>query len=97
MTKHTSSFRSLGIRNLKSSGNSAVKFTVGAASKATVGVFRYMATDHLGMADSLSRMPKMGAWASLKYALWMFLIRMAAIAITAVIFFIVILFLASLS
>ncbi len=53
MAKRTSSFRSNGIRNLKSSGNSVAKFTVGAASKATVGVFRYMATDHLGMADSL--------------------------------------------
>ncbi len=96
MTKRTSSFHRLGIRNLKSSGNSVVKFTGNAASKATVGVFRYMATDHLGMADSLSRMPKMGAFDSLKYVLWMFLIRMAAIAITAAIFFVVILFLASL-
>ncbi len=69
MAKRTSSFRSPGIRNLKSSGNSALKFTGRAASKATVGVFRYMATDHLGMADSLSRMPKMGALYSLKYAL----------------------------
>ncbi len=76
MAKPTSSFRRLGTRNLKSSGSSAVKFTGNAASKATVGVFRYMATDHLGMADSLSRMPKMGAWESLKDTLWMFLIRM---------------------
>ncbi len=53
MAKRTSSFRRLGIRNLKSSGSSAVKFTGNAASKATVGVFRYMAIDHLGMADSL--------------------------------------------
>ncbi len=97
MAKRTSSFRSQGIRNLKSSGSSAVKFTGNAASKATVGVFRYMATDHLGMADSLSRMPKMGAWDSLKYTLWMALIKLAAIAITAVIFLVVILFLASLS
>ncbi len=96
MAKRTSSFRSLGIRNLKSSGNSVVKFTGNAASKATVGVFRYMATDHLGMADSLSRMPKMGAWESLKYTLWMFMVRVAAISITAAIFFVVILFLASL-
>ncbi len=96
MAKRTSSFCSNGIRNLKSSGNSAVKFTVGAASKATVGVFRYMATDHLGMADSLSRMPKMGAWESLKYALWMLLIRMAAIAITGAILFILIVFLGQL-
>ncbi len=96
MAKRTSSFRSNGIRNLKSSGSSVAKFTVGAASKTTVGVFRYMATDHLGMADSLSRMPKMGAWESLKYALWMFLIRVAAIAITALIFFVVIVFVASL-
>ncbi len=28
MAKRTSSFRSLGIRNLKSSGNSVAKFTV---------------------------------------------------------------------
>ncbi len=96
MAKRTSSFRRLGIRNLKSAGSSAVKFTVGAASKATVGVFRYMATDHLGMADSLSRMPKMGAFDSLKYTLWMALIRLAAITITAIIFLVVILFLASL-
>ncbi len=96
MAKRTSSFRSNGIRNLKSSGNSVVKFTGNAASKATVGVFRYMATDHLGMADSLSRMPKMGAWESLKYTLWMFMVRVAAISITAAIFFVVILFLASL-
>ncbi len=97
MAKRTSSFRSLGIRNLKSSGSSALKFTGRAASKATVGVFRYMATDHLGMADSLSRMPKMGAFDSLKYVLMQFFIRMAAIAITAIIFFVVILFLASIS
>ncbi len=97
MAKRTSSFRRLGIRNLKSSGSSAVKFTGNAASKATVGVFRYMATDHLGMADSLSRAPKMGAFDSLKYALMQFLIRMVAIGITAVIFLVVILFLASLS
>ncbi len=96
MTKRTSSFRRLGIRNLKSSGNSVVKFTGNAASKATVGVFRYMATDHLGMADSLSRMPKMGAFDSLKYALWMFLIRVAAIAITGAILFILIVFLGQL-
>ncbi len=95
MAKRTSSFRSLGIRNLKSSGNSAAKFTVGAASKATVGVFRYMATDHLGMADSLSRMPKMGAFDSLKYVLMQFLIRMAAIGITAIIFLVVIVFVAA--
>ncbi len=37
MSKRTSSFRSQGIRNLKSSGNSAVKFAGRAAGKAAVG------------------------------------------------------------
>ncbi len=97
MSKRTSSFRRLGIRNLKSAGSSAVKFTGNAASKTAVGLFKYAATDHLGMADSLGRMPKMGAWESLKYTLWMFLIRIFAIGITAVIFFVVIVFVASLS
>ncbi len=53
MAKRTSSFRSLGIRNLKSAGNSAVKFTGRAASKTAVGLFKYAATDHLGMGDVL--------------------------------------------
>ncbi len=96
MAKRTSSFRSLGIRNLKSSGNSVVKFTGNAASKATVGVFRYMATDHLGMADSLSRMPKMGAFDSLKYILMQFVIRVFAIAVVGAILLILIVFLGQL-
>ncbi len=91
MAKRTSSFRSQGIRNLKSSGSSAVKFTGNAASKAAVGLFKWAATDHLGM----GKMPPMGAWDSLKYVLMQFFIRMAAISITAVIFLVVILFLAS--
>ncbi len=49
----TSSFRSLGIRNLKSSGNSVAKFTGRAAGKTAVGLFKYAATDHLGLGDVL--------------------------------------------
>ncbi len=90
-------YRKRSMRNFSSAGNSVVKFTGRAASKATVGVFRYMATDHLGTGDALNRMPKMGAFDSLKYVLMQFLIRMVAIGITAVIFFVAILFLASIS
>ncbi len=92
-----SPYKKRAMRNFSSAGNSVVKFTGRAVSKTAVGLFKYAATDHLGMADSLSRAPKMGAFDSLKYALWMFLIRMAAIAITAVIFFVVIVFVASIS
>ncbi len=96
MAKRTSSFRSQGIRNLKSAGNSAAKFTGNAASKTAVGLFKWAATDHLDMKGAYSRMPKMGAFDSLKYVLMQFLIRMAAIVITAIIFLVVIVFLASL-
>ncbi len=91
-----SPYRKRSVRNFSSAGNSVAKFTGNAVSKTAVGLFKYAATDHLGMADSLSRMPKMGAWDSLKYALWMFLIRMAAIAITGAILLILIVFLGQL-
>ncbi len=96
MAKRTSSFRSQGIRNLKSAGSSAAKFTGRAVSKTAVGLFKYAATDHLGTGDSLEYMPKMGAVDTLWQILIQFLIRVAAITITAVIFFVVIVFVASL-
>ncbi len=57
MAKRTSSFRSLGIRNLKSSGNSVAKFTVGAASKTAVGLFKAATGDHLDIKGAFSRIP----------------------------------------
>ncbi len=96
MAKRASSFRSQGIRNLKSAGSSAVRFTGRSAGRAAVGLFKYAATDHLGLAESLRSAPKMGAFDSLKHVLMQFLIRMFAIAITGVILLILIVFLGQL-
>ncbi len=98
MAKRTSSFRSNGIRNLKSSGSTAVKFTGRAASKAAVGLFKYAATDHLDMQGAYERIPSgIGVVETLWQILIQFFIRMVAIGITAIIFLVVIVFLASLS
>ncbi len=89
MANPASNRHASAMRNLSSAGNSATKFTRRSASNATVATVKWLATDHLDMKGAYSRMPSgMGALYELKYILMQFLIRMVAIAITAVIFFV---------
>lgn len=75
MAKHAKSFRSQGIRNLKSAGYSAARFTGRTTGKAAAGLFRCATTDYSGMGGAISRMPKMGLWDSLRYIFTLFMIH----------------------
>ncbi len=77
-------------RNLQRAGNNLAKATGRATEKAAVGVFKWATTDHLGMGKAIINMPKMGFFASIKYVLMQFLIRLYAIAIMGVIVFVAI-------
>lgn len=62
----------------------AANATLNLASKATVSTFRWIATDHTGMSQAMSRMPKMGFLDSMKYILEHFIISVIAALIGAV-------------
>ncbi len=86
-------YRKRAVRNFGSAANSVVDV----GSKAAVGLFKYVATDHLDMQGAYNRMPDgLGAVAELKYILMQFVIRMAAIAVVGAIMLILIVFLGQL-
>jgi len=69
-------YKKRALRNLRSAGYSAAKFTGDTTSKIIVGLSRWVVTDHTGMGRALDRMPKMGFIASVQYMLKHFLIAM---------------------
>ena len=69
------------MRNLKSSGWKAAKFTGRTLDKATSGLFRWLTTDHSGMTRMLIMMPEMGFWDSIKYILTCFFIAIAGMVL----------------
>lgn len=88
---------SQGMRNLRSAGWQAAKFTgktadkaTGAAEKAAVGLFRWVTTDHSGMGKALDNMPSMGFFNTAKYILNQFLIAVAGTIVTGVLVFVLI-------
>ena len=72
------------LRNLKSSWWKASQFTARTLDKTASGLFRWLTTDHSGMARMLALMPEMGFWNSVKYALIRFLITLAGIVLQIV-------------
>lgn len=61
------------IRNLRSSGWEAAKFTRKTLNKTAAGLFRLLSTDHSGMSEMFTLMPKMGFLDSIKYVFMCFL------------------------
>ena len=72
------------MRNLKSSGWRAAKFTGRSLDKTASGLFHWLTTDHSGMTRMLTLIPEMGFWNSVKYALIRFLITLAGIVLQIV-------------
>ena len=58
------------IRNLRAAGLKSAKFT----GRATVGLFRWLTTDRLGMGKTLDYMPKLGFLDRVRYGFLKFLI-----------------------
>lgn len=86
-----------GMRNLRSAGWQAAKFTgrtadkaAGAAEKAAVGLFRWATTDHYGMSRALANMPSMGFLDTARYILIHFFIAVAGAVLTGVLVFVLI-------
>ena len=88
MTKRNSQ----AMRNLKSAGWQAAKFTGRTTDKAAVGLFRWAATDHSGMGRALNNMPSMGFLDTLKYILMQFLMVVVGSVISGVLMFLLIAF-----
>lgn len=70
MTTRYGNFKRRGIRRLRSAGVNGLKCTAIAAEKAAVGLFRWAATDHSGMARAMDKLPKMGIPDTLKF-IWL--------------------------
>ena len=66
--------RRRSIRNLRSSGWKAAKFTGRTLDKTATTLFRWLTTDHSGVTRMLILMPQMGLLDSVKYVLMCFLI-----------------------
>lgn len=77
-------------RNLQAAASQATNATLNLSSRATVGTFKWLVTDHTGMSQAMSRMPKMGFWESMKYTLEQFVWSVMATLIGAVWLFILI-------
>jgi len=76
--------RRRSIRNLKSSGWEAARFTGRTLDKTATGLFRWLTTDHSGMTRMLTLMPQMGILDSVKYVLMCFLITLTGIVLQVV-------------
>ena len=82
--------QSRAIKNLKSAGWTAAKFTGRATEKSAVGLFRWATTDHTGMSRALENMPSMGFLDTVKYVLLQFLIAVAVSVLSGVLIFVLI-------
>lgn len=71
-----------GMRNLRSAGWQAAKFTGRTADKAAVGLFRWVTTDHSGLRSALENMPSMGFLYTAKYLLMKFLFAVVGAVLT---------------
>jgi len=74
--------RSSGMRNLRSAGWTAAKFTGRTTEKAAVGLFRWATTDHYGTREAFDRAAGMGFLEGLKYILLQLVIAIVAAALT---------------
>ncbi len=81
------------LRNLGSAGSELVKFTGDTTGKAVIGLFKWAATDHSGINDAFSQMPKMGLFEGLRYTLMLALIRIVGTIVVGVLMFLLILLL----
>ena len=79
------------LRNLKSTGWKAAKFTGRTLDKTVSELFRWLTTDHSGITRMLTLMPDMGFWDIVKYALMRFLITLAGIVLQIVWLYLIIL------
>lgn len=78
------------MRDLRSAGWTAAKFTGRTAEKAAVNLFRWAATDHTGLSRAVENMPEMGFLASLKHILVQFLIAIVGVVIAGAWIYVVI-------
>jgi len=76
--------RSQGIRNLQSAAEKTAKFTGSTAEKAAVGLFRWMATDHIGNGQAFQHMPTSGFLDALRYILMELFIGILTAVLTGV-------------
>ncbi|CAG0999310.1 hypothetical protein MTYP_02760 [Methylophilaceae bacterium] len=70
---------SQGMRNLRSAGWDAAKFTGRTTEKAAVGLARWATTDHSGMGKAFENMPSMGFIETIQYALMVIVFAMVGI------------------
>lgn len=75
---------SRGMRNFRSAGWEAAKFTGRTADNAAVGLARWVTTDHSGMGKALENMPSMGFIDSVRYILVRFIISMIGVVLSGV-------------
>lgn len=83
---------SRGMRNLRSAGMTGLNFTAKTVEKSAGGLFRWAATDHSGMSQMMSNMPKMGFIDSIKYTVSCFFIAIGHVFLVAFLYFILIAF-----
>lgn len=88
----SSNIRSNGMRNLRSAGSSAAKFTGRTAEKSVVGLASWATTDHSGMGRALSNIPSMGLLDTLGYIIKQFLIAVAGAVLSGALVFLLIAF-----
>lgn len=74
MTRQYNKRSSRGMRNLRSVGWSALKFTARTTDKAANNFAGWITTDHSGMSDAIKNMPSMGFLQSLGFVLTQFII-----------------------
>lgn len=79
-----------GMRNLKSSGWSATKFTGNTTEKAATGLFHWMTTDHTGTSEAFANMPLMGFLDTIKYILFYIFCGILSAVLTGAIAFVLI-------
>lgn len=72
---------SQGMRNLRSAGWDAAKFTGRTTEKAAVGLARWATTDHSGTGKAFENMPSMGFIETIGYILMIFFFAMVNIVI----------------
>lgn len=76
----------------RSYGRGVISPALRTASRAAVGLFRWAATDHTGLASALARMPRMGFIDELRYILFHLIIGICGAVLTGLWVFVLIAF-----
>lgn len=90
MTRQYNKRSSRGMRNLRSAGWRALKFTARTTDKAANGFVSWITTDHSGMGNAIKDMPSMGLLHSLGFILTHFIFSMIGIVLQGLWIFVLI-------